>query len=290
MSFVKTNTYDFLENFFKDDMFFNIYVVGPKGAGKTRTILKIHENLDRPIYRVNISIETDEDSLIGGFRLKNGETVFDYGPVIRAMKEGATLLLDEIDLGHPQRLMCLQSILEGSGYHIKRTDERIFPKKGFKIIATANTKGAGDETGQYVGTQILNAAMKDRFSIFYEFDYPSESVEKEILSDQRSEIEEELDIIGTKKFTDDMIGKVVKWSAKIRQNMADDTSEDIISTRKLIDIVKCFYYVGDLQTAIKYSIAGYPKEYVDAFMNAYDLINDDAKPDAKPEKKKSIVF
>lgn len=287
MQFVKTDDYNNLKKFAEKDMFYNIFIYGPKGCGKTKTIEKIHEELNKTLIRVNITIETDEDSLIGGFRLRNGETVFDKGPVLLAMEQGATLLLDEIELGHPQRLMCLQSIIEGSPYHIKRTNELIYPKKGFKIWATGNTKGSGDETGQYIGAQILNAAFKDRFSAFFEFNYPNETIETQILQEAVKSVEAE-GFESSFKLGDKQIKRLVTWANKIRSTKDMDIDESI-STRKLIDIVKGSYVVGDLVTSIENCIRGYPNECIDAFMKIFELIDDDgnittASDDAKKAK------
>jgi hypothetical protein len=276
MNFIKTDSYEFIKRFFKDDLFFNVFVSGPKGCGKTKTIESIHKELGKQLVRVNISIETDEDSLIGGFRLRDGATVFERGPVLKAMQEGATLLLDELDQGHPQRLMCLQSILEGSPYHIKRTNELVEPKKGFKIIATANTKGSGDETGQYIGAQLLNSAMKDRFAVFYEFNYPDPEIEKNILGEIVDELHSTTSLANdVAKPTKGQLNKLVVWANEIRNNDSEFEIDESISSRKLIDIVKGYYFMGDIETSIRHCIAGYPSEYVDSFMKIYDLIDDE---------------
>ena len=267
MNFAKTPDYETLKKFLKNDMFFNIYVHGEKGCGKTASIIAIHEELGKGYIRVNVSIETDEDALIGRVWLRNGETVYEKGPVIQAMEEGKTLLLDEIDLGHPQRLMCLQSILEGSGYFIKKTNEMIYPKPGFRVIATANTKGSGDDTGNYIGTQMLNGAMIDRFSMFYHFSYASPEVETQILKMNRSVID------GGNSVTDTFLSNLVTWANQIRKN--DDYIEHTVSTRKLIDIVKIFTIIPEEETAIRMGISAYPSEVIDAFANMYDLIRVD---------------
>ena len=131
--------------------------------------------------RVNITVETDEDDLIGGFRLVNGDTVFHYGPVVEALKRGTILLLDEVDLAS-NKIMCLQSLLEGKGVYLKKTNEYIKPAPGFNVIATANTKGKGDESGMFIGTNILNEAFLERFAVTFEQDYPTPAVETKILA------------------------------------------------------------------------------------------------------------
>jgi len=263
--FIKTKEYDEIKEFLDTDMFLNVYVSGPKGCGKTKTILQVHEDIGKPIIRTNITIESDEDSLMGNIRLKDGNTFFEKGPVLRAMEQGSTLLLDEIDLGSSQRLMCIQSVLEGNAYHIKKNNELVEPKQGFKIIATANTKGSGDDSGQYVGAQFLNAAFKDRFSIFYDFDYYSKEVEKKILQ----EIAKDNNVSIIESDIDDLI----MWSDKIRNSKDNIFNDETISTRKLIDIVKTFKLTKDIKKAIKYAISGLPKDYVESFLQAYELMH-----------------
>lgn len=288
-NFIQTESYLNLERFAKNDMFFNVFVFGPKGCGKTKTIEDIHIKNNKKLIRVNISIETDEDSLIGGFRLRNNETVLDKGPVLVAMEEGATLLLDEVDQGHPQRLMCLQSILEGSPYLIKRTNELVYPKPGFKVWATANTKGSGDDTGHYVGAQILNGAMKDRFSTFISFEYPTKEIEKSILMSINDETQKEF-FPKTSKLTEKQIGKLVNWANLIRNNENEFEIDETISTRKLIDIVKCSFFYNDLKRSILSCINGYPSEYIDAFIKTYELLDDDGEHILKKSQKQYIKF
>ena len=280
MEFVKTKHYNFLKKFFENKVHINLFVYGPKGTGKTQTIEAIHRDMDKPYFRVNISIETDEDSLIGGFRLINGDTVFDKGPVIKAMESGATLLLDEIDMGHPQRLMCLQSILEGSGYLIKRTNEFVRAKEGFKIIATANTKGYGDESGQYVGAQILNGAFKDRFSAFYEINYPSEEDEVEILQQINDHYKENYfpDATGDNVVSQQTIKNLVTWAHKVR-NTHTNIDDESISIRKLIDIIKTNFFIGDLKESISLCLGGYPTDSKEGFIETFDIIIGDKEPE-----------
>jgi MoxR-like ATPase len=274
MSFIKTDHYKKLEKFAQNDVFFNMFFFGPKGSGKTKTIERVHLDLDKPLIRTNISIETDEDSLIGGFRLEDGNTTFHRGPALLAMEQGATLLLDEVDQGHPQRLMCLQSILEGSGYFIKRTNQMVYPKKGFRVWATANTKGSGDETGQYIGAQILNGAMKDRFSAFYEFKYPVAEAEEGILKGIRSDLENGDFKNSRVRAKDELITKLVNWANHVRNRDGEWETDESISTRKLIDILKANYIVGSIKDAIHMCISGYPSDYVQAFMEIYNLFDD----------------
>lgn len=245
----------------------NVLVSGPKGCGKTQMIENIHAKNGLPLMRVNVTIESDEDSLMGGLRLVDGNTAFDKGPVLRAMEMGATLLLDEIDLGHPTKLMCLQSVLEHSGYLIKKTGEMVYPKEGFKIIMTANTKGRGDETGQYIGTQILNGAMLDRVSIFFDWYYPDQTTETKILN----KLAESISIS-----CENENRKLVAWADGVRAGGVENVdSDETISTRKLCDIVSAFSIYGDLKKAVARSIGGMDKSTVDGLLLFLDTVDPD---------------
>lgn len=261
----------------------NMLISGPKGCGKTEMIHHIHAKHGLPMIRVNITIESDEDSLMGGLRLLNGNTVFDKGPVLRAMEAGITLLLDEVDLGHPTKLMCLQSVLEHKGYHIKKTGEMVHAKPGFKIISTANTKGRGDETGQYIGTQILNSAMLDRISLFFDWNYPEEATEKKILNKKAERIQLTLPEAINKS--------LVIWANGIRAgNVEDVDTDETISTRKLCDIVETYRIFKDVKKAIRRSISGFDNPTVEAFLAYYDTIdpNDTSKNSGQKVKQKTL--
>ena len=231
--YCKTEYFDDLQKILNRNIFFPVMISGPTGVAKTMTVEEVCSSLNRELFRVNITIESDEDSLMGGFRLKNGDTVFDKGPVIRAMERGAILLLDEIDLGSPSKMMCLQSILEGKGYLIKRTGEYVRPAAGFNIIGTCNTKGQGDESGLFNATQILNEAMLDRFHIMFEAKFPNEDDEKKILmgyvdkfSINDDKIEEHVDIL-------------VKFANNVRDTIEKTNDMDHnISTRRLVGIIE----------------------------------------------------
>jgi hypothetical protein len=169
-----------VKNIIKSKIFFPVFITGLSGNGKTLMVEQICAQLKRELYRVNITIETDEDDLMGGHTLVNGNIVFREGPVVKAMRKGSVLLLDEVDLGS-NKLMCLQSVLEGKGYLIKKTGEWVTPKAGFTILATANTKGQGSEDGKFIGTQIMNEAMLERFAITMQQEYPPVTTERNIL-------------------------------------------------------------------------------------------------------------
>ena len=248
--------------------FVTIYVTGLSGNGKTTMIEQVCANLKRECFRVNIVGTTDEDDLFGGLRLVNGSTVWDDGAVIQAMKRGAVLLLDEVDLGS-EKLMCLQPVLEGKGVYIKKKNEWVTPAKGFCVVATANTKGKGSDDGRFVGTNIMNDAFLDRFDYTYEQEYAPKSVEKKIIVKMMNKYG-----IADDKFADHL----VLWAEMIRKSYADGAVTEIISTRRLINIVKAFSVFNNKQKSVSMSLASFDSETQDAFMSLYRKIDGDMNP------------
>lgn len=261
-----------LKKIFNSGIFYPIFITGLSGNGKTKGVQQACAETKKKLFRVNITVETDEDDLIGGFRLKGGDTVFEYGPVINAMKEGGILLIDEIDLAS-NKILCLQSILEGSPYYIKKTGETVFPAEGFTVVATGNTKGRGSEDGRFVGTNILNEAFLERFVITVEQDYPSEKVEKSIL---------------TKLFAkygvddEDFADKLVKWAKLIREGFLNGSIDEIITTRRLVHIAKTYSIFENKLESIKYCLARFDEETKIVFLDSYSKI--DATADGSVEE------
>ena len=223
----------------------------------------LHAELGKELIRLNITIETDEDDLLGGFRLVNGETKFVPGPVIEAMERGCTLLLDECDLGS-NKMLALQPVLEGKGVFLKKVNKWITPKDGFNVIATANTKGKGSEDGRFIGTNILNEAFLERFAITIEQPYPTATVEKKIVigsMKKYGEVDEE--------FADNL----VTWAEVIRKTFYDGGVDEIISTRRLDHIVKAFTIFGDKMTAIEMCVARFDEDTKESFIDLYTKVD-----------------
>jgi MoxR-like ATPase len=219
--------------------------------------------LKRELYRVNITIETDEDDLMGGHTLVNGNVVFREGPVIKAMRKGAVLLLDEVDLGS-NKLMCLQSVLEGKGYLIKKTGEWVSPKQGFTILATANTKGQGSDDGKFIGTQIMNEAMLERFAITMQQEYPPVKTEKSILS-------KEMELTGD--VDADFVEKLVDWADIIRKTYYEGGIDDVVTTRRLVHIVNAFRMFNDKLKSITMCISRFDEETRNSILDLYSKID-----------------
>ena len=262
--FVPFGNFRTVRDVIKSKQFYPIFITGLSGNGKTYMVEQACAATKREVIRVNFTIETDEDDLIGGFRLVNGDTKFFKGPVIKAMEKGAVLLCDEIDLANPAKVMCLQSILEGKGYFIKKTGEYITPAHGFTVVATANTKGKGSDDGRFIGTNILNEAFLERYPITCEQEYPSPSIERKIL-------DKVADSVGVND--DDYLQKLVDWADIIRKTFMDGGVDEIISTRRLVHIIKAFAIFGDRMTAIELCVNRFDDETKMAFLDLYTKVD-----------------
>jgi MoxR-like ATPase len=246
--------------------FYPVYVTGLSGNGKTTMIMQAAADANREIYRVNITRQTDEDDLIGGFRLVNGDTVWVDGPAVVAAKQGAILLLDEIDLGGPA-LMCLQPLLEGNGIFVKKTGEYVVPAPGFNILATANTKGKGDETGSFAHTGIMNEAMLDRFPVTLEQPYADPKTETKILEGKASNFG--VDAAAEANFISDL----VQWADNIRKTYMAGGMSEIVTTRRLESILKAFSIFGKHTTAIEMGISRFDEQTKSDMIRLYEKIS-----------------
>jgi SpoVK/Ycf46/Vps4 family AAA+-type ATPase len=253
-----------LTNIVKSGQFYPVFITGLSGNGKTLMVEQVCASLQRECIRVNISIETDESDLLGGPTLVDGNVVNRDGPVITAMKRGAILLIDEVDRGS-NKLMCLQGILEGKPYYNKKNGEMVYPKDGFSVIATANTKGRGSEEGRYL-SQVLDDAFLERFPITVEQEYPDAKTEKKILAP----------LIEDKEFVDNLC----QWADVVRQSFLQGAVDEIISTRRLVHIAKAFKIFGDRMKAIDLCVARFDNETKEAFKDLYTKV--DAKASTKP--------
>lgn len=240
-----------------------VFISGLSGCGKTTTVQQVCHDLNRECVRVNITCETDEDDLLGGFRLIDGETVFAYGPVVEAMRRGAVLLLDEIDLAS-SKIMCLQPVLEGKGVFLKKIGEQIVPVPGFTVIATANTKGQGNDTGKFVGTNVLNEAFLDRFAITMDQEYPTEKVETRIIKNvmQQCGVED-----------DQYVANLVTWANAIRRTFAEGACDEIISTRRLVYVAEAFGTFKDRIKAIEMVVRRFNAETRESMLSLYSKVD-----------------
>lgn len=246
----------------KSGQFYPTFITGLSGNGKTFSIEQACAQTNRELIRVNITIETDEDDLIGGFRLVNGETVWHDGPVVEALKRGAVLLLDEIDLAS-NKILCLQSVLEGNGVYLKKIGTYVRPAKGFQVFATANTKGKGSEDGRFIGTNVLNEAFLERFPVTFEQEYPTPTTEAKILAKHCDD--------------DKFVSNLVDWADIIRKTFADGGIDEVISTRRLVHIAQAYSIFGDKAKAIKVCIARFDDETMKAFEELYDKVDADVE-------------
>ena len=267
--FVPFGNYTDIKSIIKSNKFYPVFVTGLSGNGKTMSILQACAENRKECIRVNVTIETDEDDLLGGYRLRDGQTVWQNGPVIEAMERGALLLLDEIDLAS-NKIMCLQPILEGSGVFVKKINKFVKPKEGFNVIATANTKGQGSEDGKFIGTNILNEAFLERFPVTFEQKYPNAKTEEKILNNT-------LEAAG-KKDTD-YVSKLVTWADVIRKTYFDGGVDEIISTRRLVHIVQAYAIFKNKLKAIEMCTNRFDEDTKTSFVDLYTKVDAGATAD-----------
>ena len=261
--FVAWGNFSKIEKVVKSGLFYPIFVTGLSGNGKTLMIEQVHAKMKKELIRVNITIETDEDDLLGGFRLVNGETKFVPGPVIEAMERGCTLLLDECDLGS-NKLLALQPVLEGKGVFLKKINKWIIPKDGFNVMATANTKGKGSEDGRFIGTNILNEAFLERFAITMEQPYATAATEKKIVVNSMKKYGEVDEAFAT---------NLITWAEVIRKTFYDGGVDEVISTRRLDHIVKAYAIFGNKMEAIELCVARFDGDTKESFLDLYTKID-----------------
>ena len=262
--FVPFGNFSDVNSIFKSNMFYPIYVTGLSGNGKTFMIEQAAAKAGRELFRVNITVETDEDDLLGGFRLVDGETVWFDGPVVEAMRKGAILLLDEVDLAST-KIMCLQPVLEGKGVFLKKINEFVECADGFNVVATANTKGKGDETGNFMGAGVLNEAFLERFPITVEQEYPSNAVEKKILN----KVFDKLNISDS-----EFVDKLINWADVIRKTYVEGAIDQLITTRRLVHISNAYAIFNmDRMKAISMCVNRFDDETKMAMIDLYTKID-----------------
>lgn len=277
--YVRWGHHSILKRIIKSGEFVPAFITGLSGCGKTLMVEQVCAELGREFYRVNVTNETDEDDLLGGFRLVNDCTKWFDGPVIRAMKAGGVLLLDEVDLS-VGNIMCLQPILEGKGVLLKKINKFIEPAPGFTVIATANTKGKGDESGQFMFTNILNEAFLERFPITMEQPYATEAVEKKILNKVLADSDQE-DFERT-----ELIDHLVTWAQATRKTFEDGGAEEIISTRRLVQIANVFMILKDKKKAVNYCIARFDAITIGSFGQLFKQYDPEEKRKAEEEARR----
>ena len=259
-TFVKFGNFNDIKKIIASNLFYPTFITGLSGNGKTFSVEQVCAQLKRELIRVNITIETDEDDLIGGFRLVNGETAWHNGPVVEALKRGAVLLLDEIDLAS-NKILCLQSILEGKGVFLKKIGKFVKPTAGFNVVATANTKGKGSDDGRFIGTNVLNEAFLERFPVTFEQSYPTPATEQRILEGVALDLGVE---------DRDFCKRIVDWADTIRKTFYDGGIEEIISTRRLVHIIRAYSIFQDKAKAIQVCTNRFDDETKQSFLQLYD--------------------
>ena len=263
--FVPFGNFPDLKKVLASKVFYPIFITGLSGNGKTFGVEQACAQAKRDLIRVNITVETDEDDLIGGFRLVDGNTVWHNGPVIEALERGSVLLLDEIDLAS-NKILCLQSILEGNGVFLKKVGRYVRPAEGFTVVATANTKGKGSEDGRFIGTNVLNEAFLERFPITLEQEYPAAKTEIRMLNNYCKELD---------CCDDKYIANLTTWAEIIRKTFNDGGTDEVISTRRLVHIIRAYAIFSDRVKAIKVCLNRFDDETKQSFLELYDKIDNE---------------
>ena len=274
--FVSFGNYPDVKSIIKSKMFYPVFITGLSGNGKTMGVTQACAENKRELIRVNITIETDEDDLLGGYRLKDGQTVWQNGPVIEAMERGAVLLLDEIDLAS-NKIMCLQPILEGSGVFVKKINRFVKPAHGFNVVATANTKGQGSDDGKFIGTNVLNEAFLERFPITFEQSYPKPSVEEKILVQTLAK---------SGKKDQDFCKKLVTWADVIRKTYFDGGVDEIISTRRLVHIIQAYAIFNKKMKAVEVCTNRFDDDTKNSFIELYTKVDAGASAEQIAEQQR----
>tara|TARA_Y100001938_G_scaffold131382_1_gene188445 strand:+ start:2984 stop:4111 length:1128 start_codon:yes stop_codon:yes gene_type:complete len=264
-NFVPFGNFTDLKKVITSKIFYPIFITGLSGNGKTFGVEQACAQAKRDLIRVNITVETDEDDLIGGFRLVDGSTVWHNGPVIEALQRGAVLLLDELDLAS-NKILCLQSILEGKGVYLKKIGKQVTPAPGFTVIATANTKGKGSEDGRFIGTNVLNEAFLERFPITFEQEYPKAQTEVRMLNNYCKELD---------CCDDKYIANLTAWAEIIRKTFNDGGVDEVISTRRLVHIIRAYAIFSDRVKAIQVCLNRFDDETKRSFLELYDKIDNE---------------
>ena len=262
-SYVPFGNFTDVKKIIQSKIFYPTFITGMSGNGKTFSVEQACATLNRELIRVNITIETDEDDLIGGFRLVNGNTVWHNGPVVEALERGAVLLLDEVDLAS-NKILCLQSVLEGKGIFLKKIGKYIKPAAGFNVIATANTKGKGSDDGRFIGTNVLNEAFLERFALTFEQEYPSPATETKILVRVAASVG---------KHDEEFCTNLANWADIIRRTFKDGGIDEVISTRRLVHIMRAYAIWNNRMKAIKVCVNRFDDETKQSFIELYDKID-----------------
>ena len=257
-TYVPFGNFTSVKKIIQSKLFYPTFITGLSGNGKTLSVEQACANLGRELIRVNITIETDEDDLIGGFRLVDGSTVWHNGPVVEALERGAILLLDEIDLAS-NKILCLQSVLEGKGVFLKKIGKYVKPAAGFNVIATANTKGKGSDDGRFIGTNVLNEAFLERFPVTFEQEYPSASIETKILIGNGCD--------------PDYAENLIKWAGVIRKTFYDGGVDEVITTRRLVHITQAYQIFGDRLQAITNCVNRFDDDTKKSFLDLYTKVD-----------------
>ena len=262
-NYVPFGNFDDLLAIVQSNLFYPIFITGQSGNGKTMSVEQACAKAKRKFVCVSMTPDTDESDLLGNYVLINGQMEWRDGPVTVAARQGAVLCIDEIDYG-AQNLSCLQRVLEGKPFLLKKKNEMVAPAEGFTIVATANTKGKGSEDGRYMFTNVLNEAFLERFLNTYEQEFPPINVEKKIIRKELASLN---------RADDEFAEKLVTWADVIRKTFAEGGVDEIISTRRLVHICKTYSVHGDRMKAIALCLNRFDADTKLSFIDLYTKLD-----------------
>ena len=262
-NYVPFGNFEDLNRIIGSNKFYPVFITGQSGNGKTMSVEQVCAKLKRKFVCISMTPETDESDLLGNYVLMNGEMVWRDGPVTVAARQGAVLCIDEIDYG-AQNLSCLQRVLEGKPFLLKKKNEVIAPAAGFTIIATANTKGKGSDDGRFMFTNVMNEAFLERFPITFEQGWAPNTVEKKIVKKE---------LLSEGRADDEFADNLVTWADAIRKTFEDGGCDEVISTRRLVHIAKAYGIFGDRIKAIQYCLNRFDEDTKASFLDLYTKVD-----------------
>jgi MoxR-like ATPase len=263
--YVEWGPFDLIKDIAASRQFYPVWISGLSGNGKTKMVEQACATTGREYIRVNFTNETDETDLIGGLRIVGGDTVFEEGPVLIAMKRGAVLLLDEIDAAHTNKVMCLQGVIDGGGIMVKTTNEFVRPAKGFQVFATGNTRGYGSMDGRFIGTNVMNGALLDRFPAMMTQKYPPIDVERDILTRKVNRA-----LNGCSERSAYLIECLLKWAKMIRDSFDNEDVSEVITTRTLVNIITGYSILKTIPVVVAVAVNRFPRDIAVNFNSTWE--------------------
>ena len=217
-----SNAFEILEKAHKQGIF--VLVIGPKGTGKTTLVREFAKKQSMKLESINFSLRTRESHLVGSKSLTEGNIQFDEGILIKSMKEGNMLYLDEINAAEADVLLRLDEALDDRRQVVLKESggEIVTAEKSWFVIATINPLN-------HVGTKELPPQLLSRFPIRLRMDYPPEEKELEIVKKHVPEVDNGSLERGIK------LANTLRQAASVEELYYSPSLRETIAYAKLID-------------------------------------------------------